>query len=678
MTRNTDGSALGVSNEHRSHLRVAALTAIVAATVAMIGGLIDAASIVRNSVWLGIPSRFFLVGALTNAVFFFVLSFLVGLVASFVLKKAKTSALPLAIGLSAGLFFMSAVIVNVKYLPAFYAPISLLTDAAIFLVSAAIGYLAYRFLPSLRWPRVVMTCLALCLVTAIVAIFLGRSHAQDDSSTGIVSGASDGVAVESAREDLPNILFILVDTLRADHLSTYGYPHPTSPWVDELAESGILFEQAISASSHTKPATASIFTSRYPPAHQARLLREALPESSITFVQALRAAGYRTSAFSANGFVSKAFGFGRGFEHFEDKSPPYVSLLSVVKVIVRMRGKIKNVIPALWAPLNSLVDLMVGWGQWGLAQPLPIDGEDEEIGERIMGWLEREDPDPFFVYAHFLEPHAPYEPPAPELQRFEALLDGHIEDPDVPDYIAGILPFYEAPEISDSERRGLVARYDGEIASTDATLRQIADRVRALSKDRDLMIIFTSDHGEEFLDHGGWSHAHSVFSEVVHVPLIISGGPVKNESFRFPHRISMIDLAPTLLDMLDLPAIDAFQGQSLLPALKTPEEPLGPSLIFSEIYYANWKFARSIESGGLKLVEAQQDEQEHTFLFDTRIDPLEQNDLSGEVDAREIERLQEQLAALQAESEAIATQVTKSIDLDAEMVDQFRALGYIN
>src|SRR5262249_310461 len=252
-----------------------------------------------------------------------------------------------------------------------------------------------------------------------------------------------------------SVLLYVVDTLRADHLGCYGYGRPTSPHIDAFARQATLFAHTAAQWSWTRPAVGSILTGRYPPAHGATTLRRGLRFDVPTLAELLRARGYRTAAFVTNVNVAPQWGFQRGFDLYrylpEDEHT----------AAVHVRSDILN-------------------GQ-------------------AVDWLTEHGDQPFFLYVHATDPHAPYTPPPPFAER--------LADPGVavaPERVDALLSaFRERGELpSDDEVRALAARYDGEIAFTDQNFGRLIGELARLGLDRRTLVILVADHGEEFADHG--------------------------------------------------------------------------------------------------------------------------------------------------------------------------------
>ena len=300
------------------------------------------------------------------------------------------------------------------------------------------------------------------------------------------------LAQVSSNAGSPNVILIIVDTLRADHLATYGYQRATSPNISELARRGVLFENAIAPSSWTIPSHASILTARLPYQHGADRAGTRLDGRFPTLSEAFRAHGYRTAAFSANWWnFARRLGFGRGFMHFED----FDSLTSAI-VQTNMGERLQNL----------LLKLRILHASIGHPRAHDINGD-------ILAWIARSH-GPFFITANYMDVHEPYLPPLDCFHRFSKLA----QPPG--DMFFGLpRPSYLTPARVGSE----VDAYDAGIYCLD---RQMAALQKELDKRgllRSTILVFTSDHGEGFDEHHLMSHGNSLYRELIHVPLIIAG-----------------------------------------------------------------------------------------------------------------------------------------------------------
>lgn len=403
-----------------------------------------------------------------------------------------------------------------------------------------------------------------------------------------------------------DVVLIVIDTLRADHLPFYGYPKITAPYLSELASAGIVFRHAHSSSSWTAPATASLFTSLHPFQHgvvtglhsadKLEIELNRIADEVETVGELFRSHGYRTFAVSDNPNICEAEGFEQGFDYFE--SYDYAGAPAV----------------------NAMV----------------LDWADEI--EAAQG---------YFLYLHYMDPHVPYHerepwfrPPTPPVQR-------------------------------------KVAAYDSEIGYVDAHIRELGER---LGWDEGTLLIVVSDHGEEFGDHGGRLHGVTLYREVLDVPLLfyapaLLGGPKSVDG-----RVSILDVVPTLAELIGAPRIEQYEGESLVPLLRDAGS-AADRLLYAHLHRRRPDIAgpfgpldlRSVIRGDWKLVTS---DRRPDQLFQLALDPLEQS--SRTADEPEVARALG-AALLELESSApVRTGEKIVLTLTPEERERLRSLGYVD
>ena len=304
----------------------------------------------------------------------------------------------------------------------------------------------------------------------------------------------------------PNVLLISIDSLRADHLGCYGYERDTSPNMDRLAREGVLFTQCSSSSSWTLPAHASLFTG-LPISSHGCTAAASLAEPRHTLAEAMRDGGYRTAGFWSGPYLHPRFGLNQGFEQ-------YVNCASF-----DFEGK-----------------------QLDVNKQSHADITNPKILEEVERWFASRPPGPFFMFVHMWDVHFDYIPPAPYDTQFSADYDGPVDG----------TPPRERLEGQDLEQ--LIALYDGEIAWTDHHVGRLLELLAEQGVDEDTLVIVTSDHGEEFYEHGEFGHRKTLFEESIAVPLLIRYPRSLPAGLKVETATSLMDLAPTILDAADLPA----------------------------------------------------------------------------------------------------------------------------
>lgn len=436
------------------------------------------------------------------------------------------------------------------------------------------------------------------------------------------SAAEAAPAVAPGARRRANVIVYLVDTLRKDRLGCYGYSRPVSPRVDAFAREATLFRNAVAQSSWTRPSVVSILTGLLPRTHGVHGRRDALSQEAVTLAEALRGEGYRTAAIVTNGNVDRSFGLGQGFESY--------------RLLQHGRDTAENVT----ARAAEWLD--------GLAETPETPGA------------------PFFLFLHTIEPHTPYQPPPVFRERFA---------PGVPEDLGRVrtLKALNAGEIPVTPERlqGLLALYDAEIAANDAAFGSLIDLLRERGLWEETVVVFLSDHGEEFHDHGGWEHGRTLHTEMLDVPLIVRL-PGVGEGRVVDRLAQHVDVLPTLLEALGLPVPTAVEGRSLLPEIAgagqvAPED----ESAFSWLDVDGFRSA-SVSTPAWRLIEDREPRAERS-LFDRRGDPAERRDLARERTVRA-----GYLRSLLRAAESGGTRLRAGEGtVDDELRERLRALGYI-
>jgi arylsulfatase A-like enzyme len=383
-----------------------------------------------------------------------------------------------------------------------------------------------------------------------------------------------GAPVIQAGDCAPPLTIVyLVDTLRADHTTPYGYARDTTPHLAQLAKDAVVFEAAIAHASWTKPSVASLMTSQLPGRHRAVQLRDKLDQGHLTLAEMLKSKGFSTGAVIANSVIySQGVDFEQGFDVFlgmhgaEDRP-----------------SKIVEAGPVVDAALRFL---------------------DTRAGR------------PTFLYAHTMDPHVPYTPPPPFDRRYEPHpAPGH----------PGIDPRSDYKEPLDRER--MIAQYDGEIAYGDQEFGRFVQGLKERGLYERALIVFMGDHGEEFLDHGKWLHGRSVFDELVRIPLIVKFPGLEHAGTRVAQQVQEVDVFPTVLAAMELPVPPpgVVQGHPLQLVL---EDKLKERPAVSEISHRGI-VAHAMRTGRDKYIQRYSPE-EGQLYFDLVKDPKEQHDVSAQ------------------------------------------------
>jgi arylsulfatase A-like enzyme len=337
----------------------------------------------------------------------------------------------------------------------------------------------------------------------------------------------------------PNLVLIVIDTLRADHLGIYGYERATSPHIDRLAKRGLVFANALAASSWTKPSVASLFTSRYPSEHGAISFERDLTSTLPTLAEMLREAGYHTLGVSGNFVhVAERTGFARGFDAFET-------------LVFEVEGPGGQTLLAMPGEDGDLDYLRAPTGS--------------EVNRRVLELLPAPESAPVFLYVHYMEPHPGYAPPEPQRSAFVTDPAAHARGtPATASYLSNLAA--SATDLEPAERQRLIDLYDAEIAAVDEAVGEL---VRALEDGgymENTVIAVTSDHGEEFGDHGSWFHGLTLNRECLRVPIVFHDARKGGSGVRRQDPVDLLDVTTTLLALAGVAPPPSMHGRDLLAA----------------------------------------------------------------------------------------------------------------
>lgn len=500
-------------------------------------------------------------------------------------------------------------------------------------VRAAVAIVAAvaAVVPLTRWcRRRSVTALALCCCLSAVASVALLDLARSRRTSG--SGAAH-------RSSTRHVLLITIDSLRADALSAYGGTGVETPHLDALAHEGMLFERAYSPSSWTLPSLSSVMSGVSPRVHLTTGPNGRLPASMETLAERMAAAGYTTAAVGYNDFLNPQTGLGQGFEYY-DAFP-------------------KNLLDK-----HSLGNaLLYRW--------LGPRGETEELTRLAGDWMIEHADEDFFFWLHYFDPHAFYTPPEPYRPP---------GDPP-PGMTHGFYLIAEGRkgelQHNDAERNWIRALYDGEVRFVDDSIGRLFARLEAMRLLDDTLIVVTSDHGEEFWDHERMEHGHTLYDELLHVPLIVKL-PGESSGRRIPTGVSTGSLLPTVLDLCGIPDDPARRSYpSLASAILGEVDPLERPLEAGSVLYGEAREA--IRFGRHKYIVALESGTEE--LYDLIEDPDERHSLlpAESAVAAEGARL---LHAIGAAAESLrgsyGVEAAERAVMDPAVLRHLRSLGYVD
>jgi len=401
---------------------------------------------------------------------------------------------------------------------------------------------------------------SLPVLVTIVAALCGIAYAQN------VWAEHRAVAARPpARRGAQNVLLVVLDTVRADHLSLYGYVRATTPNLAGLARSGVRFDQARSTAPWTFPSHASIFTGRWPHELSAGYNRP-LDAAHPTLAEFLADRGYATAGFVANTvFCAAETGLSRGFAHYDDH---VVSLAGALQVSALGRRVLLPFGRRAVALANDLL------GSSTRATGERKDFKDAEtINRQFLDWLTEQEDGPFFAFLNYLDAHTPYLLPDGHDYRFGRPARTRAEQ-----RIIGRWWELDKRKIGADEVQLAIDAYDSCIADLDEQLGQLFGELERRGVLRDTIVIVTADHGEHLGEHQLFGHAGSLYDPEVHVPLLIIAPKLLPEDRSIPEPVSLRDLPATVVDLLGYAGASPFTGRSLTRFVGSSPDPSGPIL----------------------------------------------------------------------------------------------------
>ncbi|MDJ0763564.1 MAG: sulfatase [Myxococcota bacterium] len=382
--------------------------------------------------------------------------------------------------------------------------------------------------------------------------------------------------IEVMKRKAKNAVVVLIDTLRADKLTAYAKTRVKTPALDKFVKESTVFERCQAPSNWTKPSCASVLTGLFPDSHKARGHASKVGGSVKLASEMFRSAGFATGAFIANGYLAEEFGFKRGWTD-------YVNFIREKKPT-----------------------------------------EAEHVFKRSLDFIAANKDKPFYTYIQTIDPHVPYDPPSDDLKIYDAMgYDGPVQNRST----GNLLEEFKRKKITlnTRDRRRLEALYDGEVTYHDRHFGHFLDGLNKLGVLDDTAIIVCSDHGEEFFEHESVGHGHTLYQELLHVPLIIRSPGVVPAQRRLKNDVGLTDILPTLLAATGVPAPKGLEGKNLLPDCNgAVVDPLGAAFasFYSEADGRNLSW--TVRKGDFKLYMRGP---ARTYLYHLASDPREQNDV---------------------------------------------------
>ncbi|MBN2040301.1 MAG: sulfatase [Spirochaetes bacterium] len=433
------------------------------------------------------------------------------------------------------------------------------------------------------------------------------------------------------------IVFILIDALRPDHLSCYGYERNTSPAIDKIAEEGVTFTNVIANAPWTRPSTASIFTSLHASQHGVQTEKAGLSRNFLTLAEVIKDSDIKTAAVIGNGNASSAWGLDQGFEDYMDTREHWEGLPNAQMVF--------------------------------------------DLGRE---WLQKNKDNNFFLTLFAIDPHSPYKSPA----EYEELYTDQPRDRIIrrPRW-----QYKKGENLDPRTVKNTIGLYDGAIKYTDDVIRDFVSELKRLDIYDNTTLIITADHGEGFGEHNRYRHGYHFYDEIIRVPLIIKSPLIKEKGVTYDRLTALIDLYPTILDLYNIPVPAACEGISVFNKNKKANYQ-HERVIFSE--YNNFGLHNQcVRTAKWKLIyEAKADievfdsyikdrsllplfllDKEKYELYNLESDPFEKNNLIRTEKAT-ADKMKANLKLFLSKSKKAVNEVEGEID--PAVMDDLKSLGY--
>jgi arylsulfatase A-like enzyme len=455
----------------------------------------------------------------------------------------------------------------------------------------------------------------------IASEFMFTRRAVLKHSLSAVASLSTGLWLSGcgrkAPRDAPNVVFLLIDALRADHLPCYGYKPEVAPNIDALASRAMLFKRVIAPSSWTKTSMASIMTGRGPWRHGVKGVKDTLPAELTTMAEAFSKNGYHTIGVNTNPWLKPMFGFDAGFDHY------------------------------------TTLDFSAGFA------------DAFDVNNSAMQAISaRPASKPAFVYLHYMDVHAPYTPEPPYFNQPPIGIQG-----------GGTLPDNRLEFMYRKQGlRGPVAQqrvidlYDGEIRTVDAAVAEFIDKLQNIRGFENTLYVITSDHGESFLEHGTTEHGWNLYPEVYEVPLLLIWKEHLSAGQEISAQVRSIDIPPTLFALSGIPKPESFDGKAIItPTDRNVKDRMASCEVGTNDYVPDKDYVAVVSKEYLYVREKTEN---NTEFYDLKADPGALKDLGQNHPQYEF------YAALEPKSHGAKS--TAQTELDEQTRQQLESLGYLH
>lgn len=452
---------------------------------------------------------------------------------------------------------------------------------------------------------------------------------------GCWSNPEDGEFERPSNFSAPkNCLFIVLDAATAGHLRSFGYRRATTPNIDGLASNGFVFRNAVSQASATVPSVRSYLTGRYP-----NEVRPHLLPGEFTMAKAFRQGGFETALFSENPYITRAYGYHRGFSFFRS--------YFTHDTLQERKRHLEN-----------------------------VELDSEKMYHDVRAWITAARKSPWFVYVHNLRPHAPYRSPTP--------FAGHFSEGMPRGRASGSV--YTLMNLARSatplEAEYIAALYDENLRYCDHLIGQLLQWLEKSRRLDDTLVVITSDHGEAFMEHGWLQHGTTVYEEMIRVPLVVrfpeSAAIPTGETFT---QVELLDLFPTLASTFDLPGVPEFDGRSLLPLLSGSTAAHKERVFTLSPRKGRHSFAvRTADRKYIVNMDESGEEIASRELYDLEQDADEGTNLlpPGGVNEEFESAISERFSGLLGSAESLGAPAEEVPSVDEKIRDALEALGYVD
>jgi arylsulfatase len=533
--------------------------------------------------------------------------------------------------------FIFSYSINIHYLPSIHNKISIIINSLLAFSILPFGIILYlllfKKLNLLLDNKIIKTIPILLAIIIIFSFFLIEINTKQSTLL-----PENNLSINNP----PNIIIISIDALRADHLSCYGYKHIKTKNIDKIAEDGFLFRNAYSTTSWTLASMMSMLTGKYPSVHQCTNYVKSKPESIITITQVLKSYGYQTYGINTSEMLNYRYGFSSGFDRYiEYREISWLYLFKETR-IYKFLNKILSQDPHKYSTM------------WATKE--------------IKKFLNKKHNSPFFLWTHYLDPHAPYTPPK------KYIPDGIESAKESYDFMKTKMNFPLEIQYSKENRSSLINLYDGEILYIDDKIGEIMQLLKNKNLYDNSFILLTSDHGEEFLEHNGWRHGRTLYNEVVNIPFIVKL-PIEYNQEKMPHTInkpiSLSSLPGTLLNILKIDKYKELGNENIF----IMNEDISNVRVFSEVLPDYPPLKKMVTHSSTIIYDRETNKIE---LYNISNDIYEKNDISDEYPEKTKQLLKELLIWVDKnENERNKHKSSSQLSLDEESLEGIRGLGYI-